>query len=100
VQACAADRGRVRLGCARSGGDVHLTVADSGPGMAADQIERIWTPFYTTKQSGTGLGLAFVRDIAEDHGARLSVDSAPGRGTTFTLALPLPKTELAAWPQS
>ena len=61
---------------------------DTGSGIDAETIARIWTPFYTTKQSGTGLGLAFVRDIASDHGARLAVESDPGRGTTFTLALP------------
>lgn len=89
VQACPTDgSGRVTLGCARSGGEVVVTVHDSGSGIDSDALARIWTPFYTTKQSGTGLGLAFVRDIASDHGARLAVDSAPGRGTTFTLALP------------
>jgi hypothetical protein len=44
--------------------------------------------FYTTKQKGTGLGLAFARDIARDHGAALDVDTGAGRGTTFTLTLP------------
>jgi two-component system sensor histidine kinase HydH len=89
VQACPTDgSGKVLLGCARARGEVVVTVADTGPGIAPDALDKIWTPFYTTKQSGTGLGLAFVRDIARDHGARLGVDSAPGRGTTFTLALP------------
>jgi signal transduction histidine kinase len=89
VQACPADgSGQVTLGCTRSGGEVVVTVHDSGAGIDAETLPRIWAPFYTTKQSGTGLGLAFVRDIASDHGARLAVDSDPGRGTTFTLALP------------
>jgi signal transduction histidine kinase len=91
VQACPSDgTGEVHLGCARSssGGEVLVTVRDSGAGIDPAVLEKIWTPFYTTKQSGTGLGLAFVRDIARDHGARLDVESAPGRGTTFTLALP------------
>ncbi len=89
VQACPDDgSGKVTLGCGRSGGEVVLTVSDTGPGMPPEQLERIFTPFYTTKQQGTGLGLAFVRDIARDHGARLDVSSTPGRGTTFTLALP------------
>jgi signal transduction histidine kinase len=88
VQACPTDgTGRVRLSCARTDGEVVVTVADTGPGIAPEALDKIWSPFYTTKQSGTGLGLAFVRDIARDHGARLDVDSAPGRGTTFTLAL-------------
>ena len=64
------------------------TVRDTGAGIDPDDRSarsgRRSTP---RKQSGTGLGLAFVRDIARDHGARLAVDSAPGRGTTFTLAL-------------
>lgn len=89
VQACPDDgSGRVTLGCARTDGEVVVTVRDTGAGIDPDALAKIWTPFYTTKQSGTGLGLAFVRDIARDHGARLAVDSAPGRGTTFTLALP------------
>ena len=89
VQACAEDgSGEVTLGCARGDGEVLVTVRDTGAGIDPDILAKIWTPFYTTKQSGTGLGLAFVRDIARDHGARLAVDSAPGRGTTFTLALP------------
>jgi signal transduction histidine kinase len=89
VQACADDgSGRVTLCCARAAGQVVVSVRDTGAGIDPALLDQIWTPFYTTKQSGTGLGLAFVRDIARDHGARLSVDSAPGRGTTFTLALP------------
>jgi signal transduction histidine kinase len=89
VQACAEDgSGEVTLSCARADGEVLVTVRDTGAGIDPDILAKIWTPFYTTKQSGTGLGLAFVRDIARDHGARLAVDSAPGRGTTFTLALP------------
>jgi two-component system, OmpR family, sensor histidine kinase CreC len=89
VQACPDDgSGKVTLACGRSGGEVVLTVRDTGPGMDSSQLERIFTPFYTTKQKGTGLGLAFVRDIARDHGARLDVSSTPGQGTTFTLALP------------
>ena len=89
MQACADDgSGRVTLSCARAGGEVVVTVGDTGAGIDAETLSKIWLPFYTTKQSGTGLGLAFVRDIARDHGARLAVDSVPGRGTTFTLALP------------
>jgi signal transduction histidine kinase len=88
VQACPDDgTGRVRLGCARKNGEVLVTVGDTGQGIAPELLAKIWTPFYTTKQSGTGLGLAFVREIARDHHARLDVESRPG-GTTFTLALP------------
>jgi signal transduction histidine kinase len=88
VQACPSDgSGQVRLGCARHNGEVVVTVRDTGQGIAPEALAKIWNPFYTTKQSGTGLGLAFVREIARDHGARLDVASEPGQGTTFTLAL-------------
>jgi len=90
VQACPADgTGKVTLRCSRHGAEARVEVGDTGPGIEAAVLDKIWTPFYTTKQQGTGLGLAFVRDIARDHGARLAVASEPGRGTTFTLALPL-----------
>jgi signal transduction histidine kinase len=92
VQACPTDgSGRVRLGVQRAGGEVVVTIGDTGPGIDPQTLDKIWTPFYTTKQQGTGLGLAFVRDIVLDHGARIDVASqtlGPGHGTTFTLALP------------
>jgi signal transduction histidine kinase len=88
VQACPTDgTGRVTLRCTRANGEVRVTVSDTGPGIEPAVLEKIWTPFYTTKQQGTGLGLAFVRDIARDHGARIDVESST-RGTTFILALP------------
>jgi signal transduction histidine kinase len=90
VQACPADgTGKVMLRCSLKGAEAHVEVGDTGPGIEPAVLDKIWTPFYTTKQQGTGLGLAFVRDIARDHGARIAVASEPGRGTTFTLALPL-----------
>jgi signal transduction histidine kinase len=89
VQACPQDgSGEVHLRCARRDSEVVVTVQDSGAGIDPDRLPKIWAPFYTSKQRGTGLGLAFVREIATEHGARVAVDSTPGRGTTFTLALP------------
>jgi signal transduction histidine kinase len=74
--------------CARSDDDeVEISVADHGPGISDDVLEKIWTPFYTTKQKGTGLGLAFVREIAVEHGGRVEVTSTSG-GTTFRLRFP------------
>ncbi len=85
VQACATDgSGEVELRATNDGGVVTLVISDNGRGIPPDQLEKIWTPFYTTKQSGTGLGLAFVRDILNDHGARIEVESTDA-GTTFTL---------------
>jgi signal transduction histidine kinase len=84
--------GRVTLSAGAEGGRLAVTVADTGPGVATDQRERIWEPFYTTKQRGTGLGLAIVRKRIEEVGgqARL-VTSRPGEGARFELTLPLKK---------
>ncbi len=66
-----------------------IRITDSGEGMTPEVQARIFTPYYTTKEKGTGLGLAICRNIAEEHGGRLLAVSAPGRGSTFTLQLPL-----------
>ncbi len=80
-----------RLGV-KPGEFVRVVCKDDGAGMTGDVIERIFEPFFTTKEGGegTGLGLAIVRDIVEDLGGAIHVESAPGAGSTFTLHLPLP----------
>lgn len=65
-----------------------LTVSDTGAGVAEEDREKIFRPFFTTKQGGTGLGLAIVRRVAEHYGGRVSVASTPGRETRFTLVFP------------
>ena len=65
--------------------DQKLLVRDNGQGMSDDNRERLFTPFFTTKSSGTGLGLSNVRKIVDAHGASIDVDSSPGNGATFTL---------------
>lgn len=69
---------------------VVVEVADTGTGMAPEVLARVFEPFFTTKPvgSGTGLGLSTSRGIVEEHGGRLLVSSAPGRGTTFTVLVP------------
>ncbi len=72
----------------RDDGDgVILEVADSGVGLTHEERERIFTPYYTTKQHGTGLGLAIVQSIISDHGGRISVESQAGAGTRFRIRL-------------
>jgi PAS domain S-box-containing protein len=81
--------GRIVVRTRREGDQVVVTVADNGPGIPRPVQERMFTPFYTTKQHGTGLGLAISRRIIEDHHGALRFTTAPGAGTTFTLSLPV-----------
>lgn len=73
---------------AREEGSIAISVADNGAGVAADQRERVFTPFYSTRPSGTGLGLSVVRSSAEAHGGDVVVSETPGGGATFTMRLP------------
>jgi hypothetical protein len=81
--------GAVRLSLSRSEELVRIAVADTGAGMTAAVLAKVFNPFFTTKQDGTGLGLALSRKIVEDHGGQLVAQSEPGKGTTFTISLPL-----------
>ena len=83
--------GELRIGLSDVAGDaLKLTVSDSGKGIPAEMRERIFDPFFTTKDgaAGVGLGLSISHSIVEAHHGRLLVDSAPGRGATFTVLLP------------
>ena len=77
---------------------VSLEIADTGTGLTAEECQRIFTPYYTSKQHGTGLGLAMVQSVISDHGGKISVRSQAGAGTTFVLELPrnLDKLQAAA----
>jgi two-component system nitrogen regulation sensor histidine kinase GlnL len=68
---------------------VAIDIADNGPGIAADVLEHLFTPFFTTKSKGTGLGLAICQKIVSEHRGMIKVDSEPSRGTVFTVMLPL-----------
>jgi signal transduction histidine kinase len=82
--------GRVELIAATANGDLVISVQDSGTGVPADLRERIWEPFFTTRQRGTGLGLAIVRKRVQEVGGSASLDvSRNGRGALFQLRVPL-----------
>jgi signal transduction histidine kinase len=80
--------GTLTLRTRRDDGKVIIEVTDTGNGLTREECERIFTPYYTSKQHGTGLGLAIVQSVVSDHGGRISVQSEPGRGTTFVIELP------------
>jgi signal transduction histidine kinase len=71
------------------GGTARIEIADTGPGIAEEVRHRIFEPFFTTKAMGSGLGLAVVKRIVDDHHGALEVVSVPGEGTTFVVRLPL-----------
>jgi signal transduction histidine kinase len=68
---------------------VRIEVRDNGPGISHEDLERIFSPFFTTKPQGTGLGLAIVRKVVDAHDGRIDAVSAPGRGASFKVTLPL-----------
>ena len=72
---------------------VWVSIADTGGGIAPDQISHIFEPFYTTKKKGTGLGLMIVQRIVRQHGGHIEVESDVGQGTTFRISLPLHERE-------
>jgi len=82
-----ASSGHVRVALVGSPG-LALVVSDDGPGLTEEQRSQLFVPGFTTKARGSGLGLTLVERIVSDHGGTISVDSAPGRGTTFTLSIP------------
>ena len=68
-----------------------VRIRDNGCGIPADKIGRIFNPFFTTKEKGTGLGMAISKKIVEAHEGTIDVVSEPGRGTEFVVTLPLPR---------
>ena len=88
---------RLSIEATRASADmITIAVADTGPGIAADHLERLFDPFFTTKEQGMGMGLAICRTTAEAHGGALSVESRPGEGATFRLSLPAPPAGASA----
>lgn len=85
------DSGVVRLSTWLDSDTICVQISDNGKGIPNDQIYKIFTPFFTTKEEGSGLGLAFAQRIVKDHGGNISVTSSEGRGATFLVTLPFAK---------
>jgi two-component system nitrogen regulation sensor histidine kinase NtrY len=80
--------GILMLRTAHENGGVDLEISDTGKGLTPEECERLFTPYYTTKQHGTGLGLAIVQSVVSDHGGSISVESETSVGTSFHIHLP------------
>jgi len=80
--------GALSVRTSQSGNRAMVEISDTGTGLTAEECERLFTPYYTSKAHGTGLGLAIVQSVISDHGGRISVRSEPRNGTTFTIELP------------
>jgi two-component system sensor histidine kinase FlrB len=88
--------GSVTLSAAAAGVTATIAVQDTGRGIDPGIQERLFEPFFTTRQEGTGLGLAIVRNVVEAHGGEVSVVSSPGAGSVFTVNLPVTLEAVAA----
>ena len=82
--------GELRLQTRFENDSVVINVTDTGVGIPEDLLGKIFEPYYTTRETGTGLGLTVVYKVVKEHGGDLHVDSRPGLGTTFSITLPCP----------
>jgi signal transduction histidine kinase len=82
------DGGKLTLAAQQAADKIEIRVSDTGEGLTPEECERLFTPYYTTKQHGTGLGLAIVQSVIADHGGTIAVESRAGSGATFIITLP------------
>jgi two-component system, NtrC family, nitrogen regulation sensor histidine kinase NtrY len=87
LDAVPAEGARLTIRTQNLDGKVALEVSDNGAGLTPEECERLFTPYYTTKQHGTGLGLAIVQSVVSDHRGTITVHSEPGKGATFRIEL-------------
>jgi signal transduction histidine kinase len=79
--------GQLHLAAGREFDVIRVSVTDSGAGIAPENLEELFNPFYTTKANGTGLGLPISQQIIKSHGGKIEVQSKIGKGTTFSFTL-------------
>ena len=93
VEAIDGEGGRVSIKLSNTNDNsVKVEISDTGCGIAAEDISKVFEPYFSTKETGTGLGLAIVKKAVDDHGGTISVASKQGSGTTFTIILPAKET--------
>ena len=81
--------GNLTVSARRNGADALVSISDSGHGMTDEEAENLFVPFFTTKSDGTGLGLAYAQQVISEHGGRIDCATARGKGSTFSIQLPL-----------
>jgi signal transduction histidine kinase len=89
MEAMSEQGGELTISTRREGGEVMVSVSDTGVGIAADKMDQIFDAFFTTKAAGTGMGLAISGTIIESHAGRLWATVNPERGATFHFTLPI-----------
>ena len=82
------EKGTVTLSTSEDATNMYVKVSDTGPGIAPEVLTKIFDPFFSTKKTGTGLGLSVSYNIIKSHKGQIKAESAPGKGTTFTISLP------------
>jgi len=85
--------GTLTIATTRSRDNVHITFKDTGEGMTTESLAKLWSPLFTTKAKGMGFGMAIAKRLVEAHGGSINVESKLGKGSTFTVTLPI-KREL------
>lgn len=93
LQAMDGTGGQLEVALSSENGRARIDVTDTGRGIAAEDISKVFEPYYSTKETGTGLGLAIVKKAIEDHHGTITVKSKVGEGTTFTITLPVSVSE-------
>ena len=91
--------GTFTIRTAQRDGSARVEISDTGTGLTPEECGRLFTPYYTTKRHGTGLGLAVVQSIVSDHHGKITVESAAGAGATFRIDLPIRPPELSGLPR-
>jgi two-component system sensor histidine kinase HydH len=89
AQQAMAEGGELMVRTKKINSNAQIQISDTGPGIGPDKIEHIFEPFFSSKHGGSGLGLATARRIVDAHNGSLTVASEPGKGTAFTIEIPL-----------
>jgi signal transduction histidine kinase len=84
--------GTLTITSSRIGDNLHITFEDTGEGMTTETLAKLWSPLFTTKAKGMGLGLAIIKRFVEAHEGSISVETELGKGSTFTVTLPIKRS--------